>query len=293
MSLEPIPISSPSGSITGFKRPLTEEYCLIMKIEELINQSVRRVFAFYTPECVRKEYPHLPKMIRLDFQCCVLASLKDCFDNDPLAKKVAIWMEDFFQGGLRLACDKKTFYEIGPEIGNFCLKQMGFNPILLPEKFSDEELEILGIGTEENLVRAQKINPDLSLQKIPCYNYALLRAKEPGLADYMLFLGNGVTFKFFEYFPKWGYEPVLEPKKGDLVLYLQDGEARHLGLYMDNGQVESKCGSVPYFNRRPLAAFSSSYGNQIIFYRKVKPGTYTQPLNSRGFLRFDIVLKKG
>ena len=64
-----------------------------------------------------------------------------------------------------------------------------------------------------------------------------------------------------------GWREVKEPRKGDLVLYLEDNHPKHWGIYDGSGKVRSKWGAGHIF-KHDLAAVMSQYGNHVIFYRK-------------------------
>ncbi len=65
-----------------------------------------------------------------------------------------------------------------------------------------------------------------------------------------------------------GMREVKKPKKGDLVLYLEDNHPKHWGIHVGSGRVRSKWGAGHIFEH-DIAAVMSVYGNLVIFYRKV------------------------
>jgi hypothetical protein len=134
------------------------------------------------------------------------------------------------------------------------------------EAFSNEEVEILGFGSQENLKKVQQRYPLFKRSTLSCYRWALLRANDPAVAA-LLSTTNGLSIEFLH---QWGYEEVQELMEGDLVLYLKDGEPKHLGIYRGNGKVESKLGSTtPYYDLHAVTSVDyEMYGDQVLFYRK-------------------------
>jgi hypothetical protein len=287
-ALEPASIRTAKGEFAGFNRPKTEELHAVVKLEQMIQtQTVRRTAFLYVPDLVRREFPYLKAKITLpaDTYLMTVPGLQ----KDPLAEKIACWMDGFFEGNPRLVFSMEEVQQVASEIAAYCSRFLGFNRTALPSEFSDGELEVLGIANRKALATVRQLDASVAPQKISCFVFALLRAKEPGVADYLFALADTKNTQFLTLLPKWGYRPAKEFQKGDLVMYLQDGVPTHLGTYIEKGMVESKIGNItPAFDLHPWAALAPNYGFQLIIWRKVEKGSYTRPLSARGFMVFPV-----
>ena len=61
------------------------------------------------------------------------------------------------------------------------------------------------------------------------------------------------------------------PIGGDLVIYLDNGVPTHLGVYRDDGLVESKWGGQPLVFVHAAQNVPATYGNQIGYFRPPSP----------------------
>ncbi len=285
--------------LTGFKRPRTQMSLTMEKLSEILFVPLGKpVSTFHVLPGLRDTYLDTDLKFpegAIDVTGWYVLSPPREYFKDPLLEKIGVWMNDFFEGRPRLACDLKERAHLLCEIANVCTRNIGFENTLLPEEFTDEALEILGISNRKDLAELseifKRIQPYFTPQKLPCYIFALLRAKEPGVADYLSYL----SFKsrvgcvivenddsLLELLPKWGYVTVLEPKVGDLVMYLNNGVPKHLGRYIGEGRAESKPGGAnSCFAHHPLEAVFPQYGDQILIWRKEKEGTYSTSLSKR------------
>jgi hypothetical protein len=159
----------------------------------------------------------------------------------------------------------------------FCLGALGLKDIPLGD-FSDRDLEVLGFSREEvrriNEHCKNRWKSEFCLKSISCFDYALLKAKEPGVRE-QIFSNGGANE--LERLNRWGYDVVDEPKRGDIVVYIDIKVPTHMGYYMGDGLVISKFGSQnPNSSIHPLDMVHDLYGFQIAFYRKnpAKKGVY-------------------
>lgn len=69
---------------------------------------------------------------------------------------------------------------------------------------------------------------------------------------------------------EWGYRSVERPDEGDLVVYFtnSEGQPQHIGIYCDDGQVESKWGFKSDVYKHPIFGVSPHFGRTVVFMRK-------------------------
>ncbi len=274
MALDPISIITSYGPpLAGFKRPMTQESLIATRLDELVDiYVIDEISELYVMPGVLDAYPDRdpafpPKGASYNVTGFYILSPPNEKFDDPLLEKIVSWMGDFFEGRPRFACDSQECDRIACELESVVTRNIGFNSTPLPEEFTDEALEILGISSREELAEMVKICPDLAPQRLSCTTFALLRALEPAVIEFLSFCN--VEGILLELLPKWGYVPVLEPKVGDLVMYLKDGVYTHLGRYLGKGRVESKIGNTdPSFTDHSWEAVVDSYGDQVVFWRK-------------------------
>jgi hypothetical protein len=132
--------------------------------------------------------------------------------------------------------------KIYPQFGVFLLKSA---PLL-----SNEEKECLPPGLEENNLNSFQ------------YAFAKLRDKE-------LFYSS-FHQECYPVLYKLQYQPVYEPKTGDLVLYFSaDAKPIHAGLYLKDYRVESKLIDHPQILSHPLFALPNREHIEVVIFRKM------------------------
>jgi hypothetical protein len=100
-------------------------------------------------------------------------------------------------------------------------------------------------------------------ERISCYRYALTTAgvEINGILD---------RDKLIKIIFSRDFQVVKEPNRGDLVLFLDGDEPKHLGIYQENGYVLSKEGDqCPIAYIKPLTDFTREYGNNVLFLNKL------------------------
>ncbi|MDO8517101.1 MAG: hypothetical protein Q7S33_03155 [Nanoarchaeota archaeon] len=65
-----------------------------------------------------------------------------------------------------------------------------------------------------------------------------------------------------------GYLPIKDPKKGDLVVYYDEGYLMHCAIYDRNGNVKSKW-DLGNIYKHPIESVPKNYGEEVRFFRKV------------------------
>lgn len=111
----------------------------------------------------------------------------------------------------------------------------------------------------------EKLDP----KQTSCTNYALLRKQELHAKQAILSGGDGkVALRDLK---EMGYRSVLHPDSGDLVLYMNESgiDIQHVGLYTENGLVESKWGinnSEVFLHQ--VFEVPPNYGTKVVFMRK-------------------------
>jgi len=143
-------------------------------------------------------------------------------------------------------------------------------------KFSQEELDILGYTEKEveliNSIYKSRSKKDwLSKANLPCFDYALLEVKERGVREQIFIPIGNRSFKevIDERLQRWGYEVKDSPEEGDFVIYCDQKNYTHMGVYLNNGFVKSKPGNAcDHAIIHNIHEISHYYGNQVLFFRK-------------------------
>lgn len=123
--------------------------------------------------------------------------------------------------------------------------------------FNEEDERFLGSGAKE-----------IDSQKISCFAYTLLKAREPQAKNFILTQKYDLKIKELQ---KWGYRIVSHPNENDLVLYMSDNneEINHLGRFNEQGLVESKWGvNGKHIFEHSIFDVPANYGTHVIFMRK-------------------------
>jgi len=143
--------------------------------------------------------------------------------------------------------------------------------------FSPQDYEVLGYPkeqTEEIYVVWEETGKKklLSKERFCCFDFALLEVRERGVREQLFtHKPEDMSFKacMEERLGRWGYEVVELPKAGDLVLYFNENDLNHMGVYLKSGQVKSNPGHiVTYYIIHPVQALCPGYGSTIVYYRK-------------------------
>lgn len=133
-----------------------------------------------------------------------------------------------------------------------------------PSSIPFEWFNALILSVHEHLMKsyAEEIIPlPLALQTMCCYYYALRAVGEnfEELTD---------ETDLPEFLEKRGYEIVVAPIPGDLILFLDEGAPCHLGVCREKGFIESKWGNG--FSWACLHSLENTpeYGSEILYFRK-------------------------
>lgn len=149
------------------------------------------------------------------------------------------------------------------------------------QEFTSKNLQLLDSTQEEinALNESKKLewkDRPFALKNVSCYDFTLFAAEEPGVAE-LLFTFIPNSQHFFDLLRKWGYLNVDNRQKGDLILYFNQNNLKHMALYLGEGMVLSKLGNEsPFCTIHPIHLMTERYGNEMAFYRKVFPGFYPQ-----------------
>jgi len=153
-------------------------------------------------------------------------------------------------------------------------------------EFSPQDCEVLGYSQEQ----IEKLNAGLketgrdllSKKTFGCFEFTLLEARERGVREQLFTpLHKDASIKIImeERLSRWGYEIVDLPKAGDLVLYFNEKDLTHMGLYLKNGHVKSKPGNIStFFIVHEARSLCPEYGSIIVYCRKnvLKEGKYKE-----------------
>jgi hypothetical protein len=127
--------------------------------------------------------------------------------------------------------------------------------------------------TEEDLAPfgENKLKVKINSDDFSCAQFALLKVGDIQAKEFILNIVkiNMPNIPFF--LKKWDYQPVEQPQKGDLALYFNGGIFVHIGVYMGGTKVLSKHGIVnPYCLEHEFFDIPSDYGQQVVFFHKIK-----------------------
>lgn len=120
--------------------------------------------------------------------------------------------------------------------------------------------------------------PIASRSTIVCSDFAFLQLAEEHA--YSKFFMDMSKQPFKEILKEWGYEFVDSPQPGDLVVYFNDEQAEHFGVWNHNGNVVSKWGEG-LVHEHPLHLVLKAYGEKVVFCRKPLYKEILQELASR------------
>lgn len=170
--------------------------------------------------------------------------------NSPEYQKIIRWADNFFQGrnlswqiysGPTRLPDLEVL-NLRRDLFNYCTAQM--------------EMQTIEIS-------------DFHLRHASCYAYALARAKEPHWEDFFTYVPLSNLKNLPTLLVQWGYQPVDQGKKGDLILYLKEGVPTHMSYCINENLVESKMDPlVPNAHRHPIDLVPWKFGTQFAIYRK-------------------------
>lgn len=108
---------------------------------------------------------------------------------------------------------------------------------------------------------AEKVIPlSKAWQEMSCFEYAFRRIGETRI--------NDENSPLFDLLKEWGYTSVEEPQNGDYVVFLNEGDPAHAGIYRGNGLIESKWGDEfrsAFLHR--LENTPAAYGTQVLYFR--------------------------
>jgi hypothetical protein len=124
------------------------------------------------------------------------------------------------------------------------------------------------IFNAEDLSFLSEKSKKIKSQNISCFAYVFLKKQECSVVADIL-AGHDAARSAKEII-ELGYRSVVHPNAGDLVLYFDQSEVvQHIGLYTEEGVVESKWGiNNPEIFHHSLFDVPFNYGKQVIFMRK-------------------------
>ena len=121
-----------------------------------------------------------------------------------------------------------------------------------------------------------------SEQTYYCQDFVFYLLNEVKAFSYLFDLKNNdwpedIANNPLTFFPSWGYERVIQPEKGDLVIYCTNEpklKVKHFAIWISNERVVSKfgCWSVV---EHSLSDVIIAYGCFVFFFRKVIKTSFT------------------
>lgn len=267
-SFRPINVQVNETSYPGFKREVTEKCVILDTVTYLLAKRV--TYTQRGDSILSEAHLVVPKI------------------DDPITELAARWIKKYYyhEKGLRFPffimggkeLQERLFYEAENDI----LLRLGFTKTPIKDEFNDEELELLDVKREE-LPFFRLHHPELYPKRLSCFSYGLLKAKEPGIREHLFFPKGpetGRTALFIQRLFQWGYSTVQDPKCGDFMLHLKEGRMTHMSRVAEDGFVDSKTGdNSPDYSRYPANLYWTSEGVQVLFFRKIGPGSYPAELS--------------
>lgn len=171
----------------------------------------------------------------------------------------------FFMLGADEQSNQFLFYYGRNDYDAWKLKMILDSGSFIQEKFVSKSV-VFKLTNEEEEFLGSKRGKNFSVSQMACFHFALLRACEPKAKEKI----NNNTEVTFEDLKSWGYRIVSHPDAGDLVLYFNDQpNYQHMGIYLENGKVESKCGIMnPNIYEHGVFDVPPNYGKKVVFMRK-------------------------
>lgn len=118
----------------------------------------------------------------------------------------------------------------------------------------------------------------LALKGLDCGRFAFIYLKDKHFLEYAKTHDPSSLYNegYFDLLRQWNYQPVKEPQRLDLVVYLSDRTVpgklipQHFGVYEEDGQIISKKGgkNVDVIFKHDIDSTASTYGNRVAFFRK-------------------------
>jgi hypothetical protein len=126
-------------------------------------------------------------------------------------------------------------------------------------QFTEEDLQAFGVKKEDVTNRPTQLQ---------CIAYAFLQTRELR-AKSMIFHGEELLAALPGLLKKWGYQPIVQPSEGDLVVYLKERKPIHMGYMLPSGEVRSKLGTMnPFAYNHPIGTLPDLFGDEVVFFRK-------------------------
>jgi len=252
------------GQVPVIQRRITPKCKLLEKVENIINGPNYQIFQVRAASVASGTA-----------LCDVIIPATNPYTNQFL-ERVYKWAREFFlknhsfTSGLTIPQVDK----ISVKLRAFCFEKLKCLRIEIPDEFTKEDLKLLDMKVEE--VKSWRFStPSFAPKKLACHHYALLKANDKGVLEYIFAVFEDDKLKFFEYLQRWGYRTVTELVKGDLVCYLNNGCLMHTGIYRGDNMVESKIGSqATEAYLHPLHLGWNVDGTQLVYFRKTHIGVY-------------------
>ena len=190
-------------------------------------------------------------------------SSKECIKCVELARSIALkhFIDLIYVPAFSIEAVDKWVLDVSLKINEHIYQSVGSVRGELPVAFSNEQLALFDI-TRAEITQDPK--------SMPCFAYALLYVGELEAKDCIFKKeAMGVFYDLFNLLTRLNYYSVPNPDKGDLVVYIADNKAQHMGVFIGDQLVHSKPGHQAHYsyNHKIFDVFPN-YGWHVIFFRK-------------------------
>lgn len=252
--------------LIAFERQATKEADIFESFDEECDSIVERLRIVCLKDAA-KIFAQTQAKVVLKFP---IAAIRFPASNTPVKEAVGNILSKFFNkkitSTVTVPVDEWQYPEdnqlvpwlvsIRTEARLFCAHSLGMQIVPLADRLTPEEVMLFGFPYDMQL--------NITPAELSCFQYALLKVQENRIIE----LNDSNNAGFLNKLQEWGYENVKAPRKGDLVLYMQDEVPSHLGVYLGDGWVESKPGNkARYAFKHRLLHTWKEYGNQYAFFR--------------------------
>lgn len=113
-----------------------------------------------------------------------------------------------------------------------------------------------------------KMQPLVDSKTLTGFNYSLLKKREERAKEDII--NNKINSQLIEDLKQWNYQFIANPVEGDLVLYFDQAKLEHMGIYMQEGLVESKwgVGNPSIYTHKVFDVMPNYGGTKVMFMRK-------------------------